>query len=170
MMRHTFNFHFLIQSSMNYQYSSQKTLLFFKRFISCRHPQSVTKKGKRIMDTRKSNSRKTVSISSQLYDELREFCDRMEIPFLDFVEESLETATRRYEMEELLNNHAKIKAKMKNQQQQAYLDGFEKGVLASFTAISGQTAISQRITPQTVRNRPRYQMVTGEQMKLFEFK
>jgi hypothetical protein len=92
----------------------------------------------------------------------------MGIAFLNFVEESLETATRRYELEEFLNEEAKIKEKIKNDQQQAYLEGFEKGVLVSFTATSGQLAVSQKLTPQPVKDKPRYRVVTGEQMQLFD--
>ena len=120
------------------------------------------------MDTVESENRKTIGISSQLYVELREFCDQVEISFLDFVEESLEAATRRYELEELLNDEAKIKEKIKAEQKQAYLDGFERGVLISLVALDGQLTVSRKLTPHMVKEKPRYRVVTGEQMKLFE--
>lgn len=120
------------------------------------------------MDILESKNHRTIRISSQLYKELREFCDQVEISFLDFVEESLEAATRRYELEELLNDEAKIKEKIKAEQKQAYLDGFERGILISFVALDGQLTVSQKLTPRAVREKPRYRVVTGEQMKLFE--
>jgi cell division septum initiation protein DivIVA len=120
------------------------------------------------MDAVESKNHRKIRISSQLYDELREFCDQVEISFLNFVEESLEAATRRYELEELLNDEAKIKAKIKTEQEQAYLDGFERGVLISLLALDGQLAISRKLTPNAVKEKPRYRVVTGEQMKLFE--
>jgi hypothetical protein len=116
----------------------------------------------------KSEDQKMIGISSQLYEELRDFCDQVEISFLDFVEESLEAATRRYELEALLNNETKIKERIKAVQKQAYLDGFERGVLISLVALDGQLTVSQKLTPYSVKEKPRYQVVTGEQMKLFE--
>ena len=119
------------------------------------------------MSALESESKKMVNISSQLYDELREFCDQIEMSFLDFVEQSLETATRRYELEEFLNDEAKIKEKIKTEQRQAYLDGFERGVLISLAALNGQLTVSRKLTPHAVKDKPRYRVVTGEQMKLF---
>ena len=120
------------------------------------------------MDTVESENDKTISISSQIYEKLRKFCEQVEISFLDFVEESLVAATRRYELEELLNDEAKIKEKIKAAQKQAYLNGFERGVLISLLALDGQLTVSQKLTPYAVREKPRYRVVTGEQMKLFE--
>lgn len=113
-------------------------------------------------------NQRTISISSQLYDKLRNFCDQVEISFLDFVEESLEAATRRYELEELLNDEAKIKEKIKNEQKQAYLNGFERGVFVSLSVLNGQLPVSQKLTPWVVSDKPRYRVVTGKQMELFD--
>jgi predicted CopG family antitoxin len=99
------------------------------------------------MSAAKLENQRTISISWQLYDKLCKFCDQIEISFLDFVEDSLEASTRRYELEELLNDEAKIKEKIKNEQKQAYLDGFERGVLVSLAALNGQLEISQKLTP-----------------------
>lgn len=120
------------------------------------------------MPTKKSEPLKTIRISLQLYDELRTFCDRVGIPFLAFVEDSLETATRRYELEELLNDEAEIKAKIKHRQEQAFREGFEKGVLVSLTSLNGQAAVGDKLTPQAIRIKAHNRVVTGEQMQLFD--
>ena len=46
-----------------------------------------------------NNDSVTIEISSELYQSLREYCDRNGYRFIDFVEDSLETATYRDELE-----------------------------------------------------------------------
>ena len=73
-----------------------------------------------------------------------------------------------FELEELLNDEAKIKEKIKNEQKQAYLNGFERGVLVSLSVLNGQLPVSQKLTPWVVSDKPRYRVVTGKQMELFD--
>lgn len=120
------------------------------------------------MDEVESVKQKTIILSSELYEELRQFCDRMQIPFLDFVEESLEGATQRHELEGLLNDKARIDEKIKSKQQEAYLKGFDRGVLVALLAAAGRLAVGQHLTPRAVEERPRYQVVEGEQLTLFK--
>jgi hypothetical protein len=111
---------------------------------------------------------KNIPLSVELYEALREFCDKIGTPFLDFIEESLENATQRHELEMLLNDKAKLDEKIKNEQQRAFLEGFSKGVMVAFFAAGGRLNLSQYLTPSVVKKQPRYEVIKDDQLSLFD--
>ncbi len=110
---------------------------------------------------------KEISISCELYDLLRRFCDEVGIAFADFVEDALESATRRHELEEMLNNEADLKERLLHERQSAYLSGYDKGVLVALLQSTGRLGVASKLVPTEVKEQPRFEAVTGGQMKLF---
>jgi hypothetical protein len=120
------------------------------------------------MSAHESDGRSIISIDSDLYAELRDFCDRLGIRFVDFVEDALANATRRHETERLLNDAAKVSETIKIEQQSAFLQGFKHGVLAASMSVNGDLSVSRRLMPRAVKDQSVPKAVTGGQMKLFE--
>ena len=83
------------------------------------------------------SNRRTIHISADLYDELREYCDRVGIPFVRFVEEALEKATYIEEIESLLKDGGTMRAKLEAERRRGLASGFASGVLAAFLAREG---------------------------------
>ena len=109
-----------------------------------------------------------IRIDSDLYAELRQFCDRLGIRFVDFIEDSLANATHRFETERLLNDAAKVSEKIKIEQQSAFLNGFRQGALAAAISFQGNLAVSRRLISRAVKDQSAPQVVAGGQMKLFD--
>ena len=121
----------------------------------------------------KANQEKTVDseivrITSGLYKELREFCDRNSIRFVDFIEDSLESATYRYELEELLSDGANVQTRIESERNRSFLEGFSKGVLSATLALQGKIELSENYTPPEAKNLVVPREVAGGQMKLFK--
>lgn len=111
---------------------------------------------------------KKIPISLELYETLREFCDNVGTPFLDFIEDSLESATLRHELETLFNDKTKLDEKIKDERQRAFLEGFSKGVMVALFAAGGRLNLSQKLTPQVVRKQPRFEVIKDDQLSLFD--
>jgi len=112
--------------------------------------------------------RQPVSISSELFDFLRGFCDQKGIRFVDFIEDALENAAHRHDLEGLLNDAAQLEATLKIKQQKAFRQGFQQGVLVATASFQGNLEVSRRMIPREIKNQPRPQAVAGGQLKLFK--
>jgi hypothetical protein len=109
-----------------------------------------------------------INIAADLYHELREYCDRAGIAFLDFVEDSLEKATYRDELELLLRDEAEMKKKIASEESAAFKRGFSLGVMAATLALKGSPALSASVTPEEAKEVLYYRPVVGDQRKLFD--
>ncbi len=110
----------------------------------------------------------TVRIPAELYRELREYCDRIGVAFVDFVEDALEKATYRDEMELLLRDEAEMKKKIASERASSLNRGFSLGVMAATLSIQGVAALGESLTPEGAGEVLFFRQAVGEQMKLFE--
>jgi len=109
-----------------------------------------------------------INIAASLYQELREYCDRVGVAFLDFVEDALEKATYRDELELLLRDEAEMRKKIASEQSAAFKHGFSLGVMAATLALNGKLILSESVTPEKAKEVLYYRPVIGGQIKLFE--
>ncbi len=120
----------------------------------------------------------TVKIDIELYRQLREYCDKEYVRFKDFVEESLENAIYRGELEksadqaknvlkEVADKCRKVhmaveqaKEEIDNECGKAYRRGFQRGFYTAFYAAQGKM-VKEKIEPLSV-------VVEGPQLNLFD--
>jgi len=110
----------------------------------------------------------SIEIDHSLYNELREYCDRNGLRFLEFIEETLEAATYRDELENLLRDEAELKLRIEHERSRAIGEGFTKGVLAILLALQGNIESSKTHTPPEAKDPVVYRPVTGPQLPLFK--
>jgi hypothetical protein len=110
-----------------------------------------------------------IPIDPDLHAELRAYCDRCGIRFIDFVEDALEQAIR---FEEILDKSEKadqvLNQATKNMQR-SFRHGFHVGLVAGVFMAQGRLGSSKDSTPSELsyRNEPN-KVVTGSQLSLFE--
>lgn len=114
------------------------------------------------------SDRRTIHISAGLYADLREYCDRVGIPFVRFAEEALEKATYVDEIETLLNDGGKMLAKIEVERHRGMAHGFALGVLAAFLVREGVSESGRLLTPEAAGQFMPSTPTTGEQIKLFD--
>jgi len=118
-----------------------------------------------IMNAEKVN----IQIDPDLHAELRDYCDRCGIRFIDFVEDALEQAIR---FEEILDKSEKadqvLNQATKNMQR-SFRHGFHVGLVAGVFMAQGRLGSSKDSTPSELsyRNEPN-KVVTGSQLSLFD--
>ncbi len=109
-----------------------------------------------------------IKIPAALQKELRDFCDRNSLRYVDFVEDSLERAMYIEEIEALLSKYANVRLKIESEQKRAFMDGFCRGVLSATLALQGELLLSEGFTPSAAKDLVAPREVTGNQMKLFD--
>ena len=109
-----------------------------------------------------------ITIDGALYRELRSYCDENGIRLLDFIEDSLETATYRREMEALLADAERLRGRVEVITTAAVRQGFTQGVLAASLAMTGNSGVSAKVTPEAAKSEVDFRPITGEQLSLFE--
>jgi hypothetical protein len=111
---------------------------------------------------------RTIRVSADLFDELRNYCDRNGIRLLAFIEEALEKATYVDEIETLLHDGATLLEKLEAERRRGVALGFSLGVLAATLALQGILEPGRRLTPEVVGRFLMSQPASGEQLKLFD--
>ena len=110
---------------------------------------------------------KTITIDGALYRELRDYCDANGIRLIDFIEDSLETATYRREMEALLTDAERLRGRIALITTAAVRQGFTQGVMAASLAMAGHIGASQKVTPDAAKSGVDFRPIKGEQLPLF---
>jgi hypothetical protein len=110
-----------------------------------------------------------IPIDPDLHAELRDYCDRCGIRFIDFVEDALEQAIR---FEEILDKSEKadqVLSQATKNMQRSFRHGFHVGLVAGVFLAQGRLGYSKDGTPSELsyRNEPN-KVVTGSQLSLFE--
>jgi hypothetical protein len=110
-----------------------------------------------------------IPIDPDLHAELRDYCDRCGIRFIDFVEDALEQAIR---FEEILDKSEKadqVLSQATKNMQRSFRHGFHVGLVAGVFLAQGRLGSSKDSTPSELsyRNEPN-KVVTGSQLSLFE--
>ncbi|MFH1984012.1 MAG: hypothetical protein ABIL58_19405 [Pseudomonadota bacterium] len=109
----------------------------------------------------------TIAIDGALYRELRGYCDTNGIRLVDFIEDSLETAIYRSEMEKLLADAERLKERVEFIKREAIRQGFTQGVLAASLALGGHLDLSEQATPEAAKSEIDFRAITGGQLPLF---
>ncbi len=111
---------------------------------------------------------KTIRISSELYDYLHEYCDKENIRFGDFVEDSLENAVDLNEQFKLIEESEKLLSQIKDDLEKAYKSGFQKGFCIAFHTVRGEiwAGLKDDSLKKNLENNPP-KPVEGPQLKLF---
>jgi hypothetical protein len=109
-----------------------------------------------------------VDISAELYQNLREYCDQNSLRFFDFIEDSLESATYRDELERLVNDETKIKERIENERVVSIQRGFIRGVMAATLAMKGYSGLGEALTPKEIKKSYHFIPVRGGQIQMFK--
>ncbi|MGB5984172.1 MAG: hypothetical protein WBG37_02625 [Desulfobacterales bacterium] len=117
-----------------------------------------------------------ISISREIYDALREFCDQNNLRFKYFIEEALESAPRRdhllalsYESSALLKRVKHLMNKMEDERQRSYARGFAQGMLVAMLNSAGYSGVSDALLPEEIRNPSRTAVPRDDrQLSLFD--
>lgn len=111
----------------------------------------------------------TIPIDGDLHADLREYCDRGGIRFVDFIEEALQNAIEREEILEKSDKANRILARADKEREMSFRRGFFQGVLVGILVNQGQLAVSKKITPSEIAsNEDPFKIITGPQLDLFE--
>ena len=113
-------------------------------------------------------SDKTIILSAQLFQELRQYCDRNGLRFVEFIEDALETAIHRHHLEALFNDENKLKERIDKERRHALQKGFDQGVIAATLVLRKKIIPQGDLISKEIRERLSFQPVTGGQAKLFE--
>ncbi len=110
-----------------------------------------------------------IPIDSELHAELRDYCDRRGIRFVDFVEDAL---VQGIAIEEILEKSEKADqalSRATEDRRQSFRRGFHVGVVAGVFAAQGKLGLSRDCTPTELsfRNDPN-KVVSGSQLLLFD--
>lgn len=109
---------------------------------------------------------KTIRIDSDLYSRLREYCDKKNIRFIDFVEDSLENAINFNEQSDLLEENNELLSQIKVKHDKIYESGFNKGFYLAFFTLQGKmVGLKNNTFKKTLDSTPK--PVKGPQLKLF---
>jgi hypothetical protein len=111
---------------------------------------------------------KTIRIDPDLYNQLRNYCDENGIRFLEFVEWALENAVHLDQVEDIINNEAKIMERIKKERKDSLRVGFRRGFCAALLTLQGKIELSLEHTPLEERSIATYKSITSGQLNLFE--
>lgn len=115
-----------------------------------------------------NKKRETIKINSELYDSLREWCDRENIRLIDFVEESLQSAVDDYEQLKLAEENKKVASQLKENYDKIYKKGFDEGFFIALYNLKGKAwAGSEKDTLKKNVEKNILKPVEGPQLKLF---
>ena len=112
---------------------------------------------------------KIIKINFKLYEQLRSHCDLIGIRFIDFVEDSLESAFSLNEIEKVRKETERFSESVKKEYKKIYLHGFKQGFSAAFYLAQGQIGLSQECTPaEVISESDIFIPGDGKQIKLFD--
>jgi len=111
---------------------------------------------------------KTIKINSELYNFLREYCDKQNIRLIDFVEESLENTVSYYDQLKLAEENKKLLSLVKEKHDKIYKTGFGEGFFIALYNLRGKAwAGSKNNTLKKNLERNILKPVEGPQLRLF---
>jgi hypothetical protein len=110
---------------------------------------------------------RTIEIDPEVYDSVREFCDRHDLRFLDFVEEALETAMFFHAQENQVEENQELLRRIRRDYQKIKKIGFDEGFFIAVRLFGGKHLPWEwrEALRQNVKDTPK--LIEGEQMKLF---
>lgn len=111
----------------------------------------------------------SIPIERDLYESLRQYCDKNGIRFVDFIEEALENAIDRVEILQKSARADEVLKRADKNMKRAFRRGFWQGFYAGILAGQGKFAVSERLTPPEVSySEEPFKVVDGSQLRLFD--
>ncbi len=111
---------------------------------------------------------KIIKINSELYDYLREYCDKQHVRFIDFVEDSLENSVGFHEQLKLAEENKKLLSQIEENHEKIYKAGFHEGFYIALYTLKGKIWAGLKnntLQKNLEMNTPK--PVKGPQLKLF---
>jgi len=110
-----------------------------------------------------------IQIDSELHADLRDYCDKRAIRFVDFVEDALAQAVAIEEILEKSEKADQVLNRATEDRRQSFRRGFHVGLVAGVFAGIGKLGLSKDCTPPELsfRKDPN-KVVSGSQLLLFE--
>ncbi len=113
--------------------------------------------------------KRTISIDSELYENLRKYCDQNGIRFTAFIEDALESATQREEEMKMVAEARDMMEQLERERRRSYRRGFWQGFYAATFAGQGNMGLCMANTPPELSpEHEKFKTVDGGQKKLFE--
>lgn len=110
----------------------------------------------------------TLTVPSDLLQDLRRFCDRNGLRLADVIEDALENAIHREHLEALMHEEGRLQERVQYIRKEALEAGFNHGFLAGALAFAGHPAMSARLRPAELDEPVDARPVRGEQLCLFD--
>jgi DNA replication initiation complex subunit (GINS family) len=112
--------------------------------------------------------KKPIQIDSDLYKEVREFCDQNGLRLIDFVEDALAQAIAFEETLDASRKAEKIIREATDDMRQTYRRGFHLGIAAGLFAAQGKLGSSINSTPTELSYKNEPNKVVGPQLEIFD--
>ncbi|HSO20352.1 MAG TPA: hypothetical protein VLT88_12895 [Desulfosarcina sp.] len=110
-----------------------------------------------------------IPIDEALYADLRAYCDRCGIRFVDFIEEALCNAIDREQILTRSVETEKALERLDEDRRRSYRRGFYQGFVAGVLAGRGQLALAQGVIPPEIDEEENpFKVVSGRQLQLFD--
>ncbi len=110
-----------------------------------------------------------ISVDSELYENLRKYCDQNGIRFAAFIEDALESATQREEEMKIVADARDMMEQNEHERRRSYRRGFWQGFCAATFAGQGNMGLCIANTPPDLSPEyEKFKTVDGGQMELFE--
>ena len=111
----------------------------------------------------------TISIDSELYQNLRKYCDQNGIRFTAFIEDALETAPQREEEMKMVADARDMKEQTERERRRSFRRGFWQGFYAATFAGQGNMGMCIANTPPALGpEHEKFKTVDRGQIELFE--
>lgn len=110
-----------------------------------------------------------IPIESELYFQVREFCNHNGIRFKDFVENAFESAMDHEGMMGMVEKASSLIDRVGRECQSAYQQGFRSGLLAGVLLAQGRVGIFKCLCPSEMLEKGNiFKPVKGSQRHLFD--
>jgi len=112
--------------------------------------------------------KKTISIDSELYENLRKYCDQNGFRFTVFIENALESATQREEEMKMVADARDMMEQVARERRRSHRRGFWQGFYAATFAGQGNMGLCMANTPPELGpENEKFKTVDRGQMSLF---
>ena len=103
----------------------------------------------------------SIRIRADLYQELRDYCDRNGMRFRSFVEDALESAPHQEDLAQMADEVTASLEKLDAGRRKSFRRGFWQGYCAALYAFQGKLGMSLDLTPSYLRAEDEVYKVAG---------
>lgn len=110
-----------------------------------------------------------MSISAELYELLRSYCDDNGLRFLEFVEDALAGAPQREEEMAAVRKAEDLAARVGQERRVSFRRGYWVGFCCGLLAAQGKMGVCEAVMPEELRpEKERFRTACGGQLELFK--